>query len=145
MSFHALKSKWTYCVTYSGSSNTLLQQYQDPETLHIARNIATLAGRRAAQACISSDVQRLACPQSAILPVGMTWSKFRISSNVKNNILQICCEIIAFFYRKANILCRWSNILWKLYQNKGLCHCCRSHCLGWEHALLYVAYEQLQN
>ena len=35
--------------------------------------------------------------------------------------------IVAFFYRKANILCRWSNILHIFYGNKGLCHCCRSY------------------
>ena len=39
---------------------------------------------------------------------------------------------IAFFYRKAKILHRWSNILWKLYCNKGLCHCCRSHRFRWK-------------
>ena len=33
---------------------------------------------------------------------------------------------IAFFYRKANILHRWSNILRQLYWNKGVCHSCRS-------------------
>ena len=33
---------------------------------------------------------------------------------------------IAFFYRKANILHRWSNILRQLYGNKGMCHGCRS-------------------
>ena len=33
---------------------------------------------------------------------------------------------IAFFYRKANILHRWSNILCQFYWNKGVCHCCRS-------------------
>ena len=32
---------------------------------------------------------------------------------------------IAFFYRKANILHRWSKILHKFYWNKGVCHCCR--------------------
>ena len=30
---------------------------------------------------------------------------------------------IAFFYRKANIIHRWSNILRKFYGNKGVCHC----------------------
>ena len=33
---------------------------------------------------------------------------------------------IAFFYRKANILHRWSNILRQFYGNKGVCHGCRS-------------------
>ena len=32
---------------------------------------------------------------------------------------------LAFFYKEANILHRWSNILRKLYWNKGVCHCCR--------------------
>ena len=35
--------------------------------------------------------------------------------------------VIAFCYRKANILCRWSNILCIFYWKKGLCHCCRSY------------------
>ena len=35
--------------------------------------------------------------------------------------------VIAFCYRKANILQRWSNILHIFYGNKGLCHCCRSY------------------
>ena len=34
---------------------------------------------------------------------------------------------IAFFYRKTNILHRWSKILHEFYGNKGVCHCCRSH------------------
>ena len=47
---------------------------------------------------------------------------------------------IAFFYSKANILRRWSNILSIWFNgNKGLCHGCRSHCFG----LLYLAFEQL--
>ena len=33
---------------------------------------------------------------------------------------------IAFFYTKANILLRWSNILQRSYREKGLCHGCRS-------------------
>ena len=35
--------------------------------------------------------------------------------------------VIAFCYRKANILCRWSNILRIFYGNKGLWHGCRSY------------------
>ena len=38
---------------------------------------------------------------------------------------------IAFFYRKANILHRWSKILHEFYGNKGVCHCCRSHWFRW--------------
>ena len=34
--------------------------------------------------------------------------------------------VIAFCYRKANILQRWSNILHIFYGNKGLCHGCRT-------------------
>ena len=34
--------------------------------------------------------------------------------------------VIAFSYRKANILHRCSNILRIFYGNNGLCHCCRS-------------------
>ena len=34
--------------------------------------------------------------------------------------------VIALFCRKANILCRWSNILHIFNENKGLFHCCRS-------------------
>ena len=34
--------------------------------------------------------------------------------------------VIAFCYRKANILQRWSNTLHFFYGNKGLCHGCRS-------------------
>ena len=36
----------------------------------------------------------------------------------------IFCVDIAFFYRKANILCGWSKIQQGSYQNKGLWHCC---------------------
>ena len=35
--------------------------------------------------------------------------------------------VIAFSYRKANKLRKWSEILHFCYGNKGLCHCCRSH------------------
>ena len=35
--------------------------------------------------------------------------------------------VIAFCYRKANILRKWSKILHFCYGNKGLCHGCRSH------------------
>ena len=35
--------------------------------------------------------------------------------------------VIAFCYRKANILRKWSKILHFCYWNKGLCHGCRSH------------------
>ena len=34
--------------------------------------------------------------------------------------------VIAFCYRKANILRKWSKILHFCYGNKGLCHGCRS-------------------
>ena len=40
---------------------------------------------------------------------------------IKSNV------VIAFCYRKANILQRWSNILHFFYGNKGLCHGCRSY------------------
>ena len=39
---------------------------------------------------------------------------------------------IAFFYTKANILLRWSNILQRSYREKGLCPmatCIASYCL----------------
>ena len=51
---------------------------------------------------------------------------------------------IAFFYRKANILRRWSNILRIFNENKGLCHGSRFHRFGWKLALLHAAFEQLQ-
>ena len=35
--------------------------------------------------------------------------------------------VIAFSYRKANKLRKWSEILHYCYGNKGLCHGCRSH------------------
>ena len=35
--------------------------------------------------------------------------------------------VIAFSYRKANKLRKWSEILHFCYGNKGLCHGCRSH------------------
>ena len=35
--------------------------------------------------------------------------------------------VIAFCYRKANILRKWSKILHFCYGNKGLCHGCRSY------------------
>ena len=45
----------------------------------------------------------------------------------KVNIIKIISYIvIAFCYRKANILHRWSNILHIFYGNKGLCHGCRT-------------------
>ena len=47
---------------------------------------------------------------------------------------------IAFFYRKANILHRWSKILHKFYGNKGVCYSCRSHWLGWKLSLLYIKF-----
>ena len=52
--------------------------------------------------------------------------------------------VVAFCYRKANILRRWSNILHIFYGNKGLCHGCRSYWFGWKLALLHAAFEQLQ-
>ena len=52
--------------------------------------------------------------------------------------------VIAFCYRKANILHRWSNILRIFYENKGLCHGCRYYWLGWKLALLHAAFEQLR-
>ena len=39
----------------------------------------------------------------------------------------ISCVVIAFFYRIANILRRWSNILRFFNGNKGLCYGCRFH------------------
>ena len=43
-------------------------------------------------------------------------------------MIQIISYIdIAFFYRKANILHMWSNILCIFNGNKGLYHCCRSY------------------
>ena len=51
--------------------------------------------------------------------------------------------IATFLYRKANILCRWSNILRIFYGNKGLCHCCRSYWFRWKLAMLHKAFEQL--
>ena len=50
---------------------------------------------------------------------------------------------IAFFYRKANILRWWSNILRIFNGNKGLCHCCRFNWFGWKLALLHTAFEPL--
>ena len=35
--------------------------------------------------------------------------------------------VTEFCYRKANILCRWSNILCIFYGNKDLSHVCRSY------------------
>ena len=35
--------------------------------------------------------------------------------------------VIAFYYMKANIICRWSNILLVFNGNNGLCHSCRSY------------------
>ena len=52
--------------------------------------------------------------------------------------------VVAFCYRKANILRRWSNILHIFYGNKGLCHGCRSYWFWWKLALLHAAFEQLQ-
>ena len=39
----------------------------------------------------------------------------------------ICYVDIVFFYREANILFRWSNILCIFNWNKILCYCSRSH------------------
>ena len=91
----------------------------------------------------------------------LTFQMIKIISNV----------VIAFCYKKANILRRWSNIPRIFYGNKGLCHCCRSYeglrlycvswtCLvapmglavwikhlysfRWKLELLQVAFEQLQ-
>ena len=47
--------------------------------------------------------------------------------------------VVAFFYRKANIQHRWSNILHIFYGNKGLCHCCRSYWFEWKLELLHTA------
>ena len=52
--------------------------------------------------------------------------------------------VIAFSYRKANILRKWSKILHFCYGNKGLCHGCRSQWFGWKLALLHAASEQLR-
>ena len=52
--------------------------------------------------------------------------------------------IIAFSYRKANILRKWSKILHFCYGNKGLCHGCRSQWFRWKLALLHAASEQLR-
>ena len=51
---------------------------------------------------------------------------------------------IAFFYTKANILLRWSNILQRSYREKGLCHGCRSCWFRWQRALLHAAFEPLR-
>ena len=45
---------------------------------------------------------------------------------VTNMIKIISYVVIAFFYWKANILCRWSIIQRIFNRNKGLCHSCRS-------------------
>ena len=48
-------------------------------------------------------------------------------SNLKMMIKRKSYFVIAFFYRKANILCRGVLYSTGSYGNKGLCHCCRSH------------------
>ena len=53
-------------------------------------------------------------------------SEMSIMVKIISTIKIIIYVDIAFFYRKANILHRWPNILRKFYGNKGVCHCCRS-------------------
>ena len=49
---------------------------------------------------------------------------------------------IAFFYRKANIQHRWSNILRISNRSKGLYDCCKIQWFGSKLALLHSAFEQ---
>ena len=87
---------------------------------------------------------RFHCP-SVFKVVGPT-RKIQSSSKlwqVLKMIKIISYVVIAFCYRKENILCRWSNILRIFYGNEGLCQGCRSYWFGWKLGLLHTAFEQL--
>ena len=71
--------------------------------------------------------RKLGCPQRLL------WCLLAATQMIKI----ISYIVIAFCYRKANILCRWCNVLYIFYKNKGLCHCCRSYWFGWKLALLH--------
>ena len=79
------------------------------------------------------------CDRKAIAHklIWKTWASMKIMFYI----------VINFFYKKANILRRWSNILHRFYWNKGLCHWqwYRSHWFRGRLELLNAAFEQLQN